>query len=171
VQHPRAEGDRLAELLGHAGLEGRGLPDPYPVPDDGPGGGLVRGPETDRAQPWIAPLQIGDDRVALADPGKRGPVHVQRQDSFDLQADGGEHVTVQRRGADHLSDDLVAVLPQLHPDRLPCALGRERQLEGPVGWRTERRGGEPLEEPGARGEGERPSGRESEPVHVVSRAA
>ena len=91
VYHVAVEGDRFAELPGHAGLDRGGLPDPDALADDGPGGRLIRGPEAHRAQAGVPPLQPGDHRVTLAHGGEPGTVHVQRQDPRDLCANGREH--------------------------------------------------------------------------------
>jgi hypothetical protein len=127
-QHPVTEGNRLADLPGHPGLDRGRLPDPDPSADDGPGGGLIRGPEADRPQARVAPLQPGHDRVPLAHGGEPGPVHVQRQDPRHLVAHGPEQFPPRRGGADDLAFHAVGVLAHPHSGRLPGSVHREGQL-------------------------------------------
>jgi hypothetical protein len=167
VHHPVAEGDRLAELGGHPGLDRGGLPDPDPVPDDGPGRRLVRGPEPDRAQPGVALLQPAHHRVALADGGEARSVYVEREDPLDLRPHR-RHQLGTRPGRGHdFSRHLPAFLP--HPDAggLPAALHREGQLQGGIPRSGVRRRREALQEPDARCQRERSPRDQRERLHAT----
>ena len=134
VHHPAAEADRLAEPLGHPRLDRRRLGDADPVPDDGPGRRLVRGPEADRPQARVLRLDLADHRVALAHRGEPRAVHVERQDPFELRAYLRDQVRARLGRADDLGGHRAAVvLP--HPDAggPPAALDTERQLEHAAG--------------------------------------
>ena len=164
-QRPAAEGDGLAELAGHPRLDRGRLPDADPSADDGPGGGLVRGPEADRAQARVAPLQPGHDRVALAHGREPGPVHVQRQDPRDLLCAPPPAAPARCGRADDLPRHAVGLLAHPHPDRLPGSLHREGQLQRLPRAPVERGRREALEEPGAGGQRERPPHRQHERAH------
>ena len=168
-QRAAAEGNRLAELARHPGLDRGRLPDADPSADDGPGSGLVRGPEADRAQARVPSLQPAHDRVALAHGGEPGPVHVQRQDPRHLVADGPDQLRPRCGGADDLRRHAVGVLTHPHPGRLPDSVHRECQLQRLPRRPVERGRRKALEEPGAGRQRERPPRRQDERLHRARR--
>ena len=130
MHHPAAEADRLAEPFGDPRLDRRRLGDADAVPDDGPGRGLVGGPEPHRAQSRVPALDVADHRVALAHRGKSRAVDVEREDPLHLRPHLRHQVTPRVGRADDLSPDgagaslpgrVPAVLPHPDADRPPAA--------------------------------------------------
>ncbi len=109
--------------------------------------------ERHRSQARVAVPQLADHGVTAPELGEAAPVHVKRQDAFDLGDDPVLVVDV----AGELDRDGAAPLPDGCADRRPVDLGGESQAQhpwlgsgvGPAGW------GEALEETGAGGQVER----------------
>jgi hypothetical protein len=169
---------RRAVFPRDAGLDGGGLRPPDPVADDGPGRGLVRRAEADRAQTRVVGLQARGDRVGGADGGEAGAVDVQRQDAGDLSPDrrrGGRLCTGAGRdravGPHHGgSAPRRLLLPDRGADDGGAVVGGERQPQHPVARVLVGGGGEAVEKPDGGRQRERPFGGEGEARHGHSSA-